>query len=348
MVAACVGRPVAAMAVLLTLLGSTCGERQRLEVKPHDMLALQPRSSTMRRLLSSAGLLALARSSSADGAGDQALLSEILEVKPGEYVSKEDFLASVGVVGDAPSSDPEAEGIRVWWEGLFDKADVDNDNQLAAAEVRYLSFLANEAWTSMSKATSEEIAGDHIDWLKSLIEQDVGESSMLERFDANGDGYIDKAEFMSAASDLIGEGGVKADEGLQDFFETAFAEADVSGDGLLDANEAGYLQYMIREAIFPSDFDAAFATEDDEMRDVLFDSIYEVLDRNDDGKVTEEEFHSAVGDMHNANAGKPPAFVTAFKEHFAKAEGDDSERSFDKEMTMRLLKEAYPPWGTEF
>ena len=101
---------------------------------------------------------------------------------------------------------------------------------------------------------------------------------LMRLFDTNQDGVVDFKEFLTAMN-------VATDGNEQNKLKHVFKLYDVDGDTVLTLKEMVTLMKASHKALYPDKDEACVETE----AAVLFDE----LDENKDGKVTEEEFIKA-------------------------------------------------------
>mmetsp|Transcript_128119 Transcript_128119/g.370901 ORF Transcript_128119/g.370901 Transcript_128119/m.370901 type:complete len:346 (+) Transcript_128119:1-1038(+) len=342
--------------LFLALLFPGEAERRQAVIASHSQAELSPgpsRRSAVRRMFSSAALLlTLARASSAEAQEKEGRLFDQLATDADGSLSKDDVLGMIATTFEAEIPD-EKDMARYtdWWGELFNQADLDQDERLSPTEVDYMSFLADRVWASAASRLAEAAAEggdfDDFDILGSLPSIEEEPNAMLEEFDKNDDGAIDKDEFLTQARAFLDEDGV-VDSDIEEFFQTVYEEADVSGDGVLDARESQFLQYLIHESLFPDDYGSALDMEEDKLRHMLFASVFEKLDENGDGRVTSEEMAVLLNSLGGEGEGENlPSVVLALKAHLEKA-AEETDRGLDQAETEQILSEMYPRWGEEF
>ncbi|OKJ93499.1 hypothetical protein AMK26_33975 [Streptomyces sp. CB03234] len=151
----------------------------------------------------------------------------------------------------------------------------------------------------------------------------------FQRMDADGDGSVDRDDFMRAPRRLLTELGVPEDadkgrallEANDEQFDFLLSIADDDGDGVLSAEE-----YVAART------SPAFRSPERQGKGDVSRTLFEVLDADDDGTIDRDEFLRAAGflGMTGDDAG----------EFFARLDKDGNGRLDAKEF-LKAVKRFY-------
>jgi len=116
--------------------------------------------------------------------------------------------------------------------------------------------------------------------------------------DENGDGHVDKEEFMLAARDMMNEQGSiskSARRWVYKYAEGLYEVADMDNDGVLNEREMEYASYLSRSALEMAE---KMKKSLDELDDHDFGlaaakELLQGIDKNRDGRIDPDEFLSA-------------------------------------------------------
>eukprot|EP00429_Kryptoperidinium_foliaceum_P003271 CAMPEP_0176022968 /NCGR_PEP_ID=MMETSP0120_2-20121206/11194_1 /TAXON_ID=160619 /ORGANISM="Kryptoperidinium foliaceum, Strain CCMP 1326" /LENGTH=354 /DNA_ID=CAMNT_0017356121 /DNA_START=48 /DNA_END=1112 /DNA_ORIENTATION=+ len=259
------------------------------------------RSRSMRRFLTSmaAALLTASGGKGANNAHETDLLqsdpSEIflfLDQNYDGHVDWSEYLAALDEamlrVGSSCTGIAEQ-----WCSSLFEGADIDGDGVLGASESEFLGFLLREAMSLRSpgkvlgdvqRDAPEGPAGDYLGDI--LI---VQMKHLYDILDMNGDGTVDRNEYVSTVRKAAHEQGWEADfeASIKDFTARMFDKADLNHDDLLSMKEARYITFLAHAATQ----NGLFA------KTSFINDMFDMYDFDQDGYVNIDEVMSVSGEQ---------------------------------------------------
>jgi len=191
---------------------------------------------------------------------------------------------------------------RVQWryQRLFDSADMDGDGLINERELEYMHTLGIQAmWYELDAEAAGREVSTSVDAAEMFGTK--GFQDQLDATDENGNGVIEKEEFLNAmkqtARDSWGIGRYLDDERFLKWLDSLFVHADVDGDGVMGVKEVQYTAFLAERAW------QAGALANLAVASLVLD----VLDRDGDGRLNAEEIQEG------------------FVKEKAQAEGEDPE-----------------------
>jgi len=119
--------------------------------------------------------------------------------------------------------------IGEWFRRIYRMADIDKSGGLDFGEVEFLRIIASQVFAA--DEDDDDVGVLDNDAVGSRPEEIGAAADLLQDFDANGDGVVDKLEFMGAAIEADPSGHTMQRAG------DLFAKADANRDGRLDMAE---------------------------------------------------------------------------------------------------------------
>jgi len=177
---------------------------------------------------------------------------------------------------------------RVQWryQRLFDSADMDGDGLINERELEYMHTLGIQAmWYELDAEAAGREVSTSVDAAEMFGTK--GFQDQLDATDENGNGVIEKEEFLNAmkqtARDSWGIGRYLDDERFLKWLDSLFVHADVDGDGVMGVKEVQYTAFLAERAW------QAGALANLAVASLVLD----VLDRDGDGRLNAEEIEEA-------------------------------------------------------